>query len=112
MPDALAEKVLARIDAAEALYHRLILVAAPIGVGKTEALRQVAERTGAPLVNVNLDLSWRMLDLTGRERSLRLPALLDEVLGRDALPMTAHRRRIVDACDMREAFSRSCSASA
>ena len=84
MPDALAEKVLVRIDGAEALYHRLILVAAPSGAGKTEALRTVAERTGAPLVNLNLALSRRMLDLTGRERSLRLPDLLDEVVGRDA----------------------------
>ena len=84
MPDALAERVLARIDGAEALYHRLILVAAPSGAGKTEALRAVAESTGAPLVNLNLDLSRRMLDLTGRERSLRLPELLDEVVGRDA----------------------------
>ena len=54
MPDPLSEKVLARIDGAEALYHRLILVAAPSGAGKTEALRRVAESTGAPLVNLNL----------------------------------------------------------
>ena len=84
MPDALSEKVLARIDGAEALYHRLILVAAPSGAGKTEALRRVAESTRAPLVNLNLELSRRMLDLTGRERSLRLPDLLDEVVGREA----------------------------
>ena len=84
MPDALSEKVVACIDGAEALYHRLILVAAPSGAGKTEALRKVAESTRAPLVNVNLELSRRMLDLTERERSLRLPDLLDEVVGRDA----------------------------
>ena len=84
MADALADKVLAFIDGAEALYHRLILVAAPSGAGKTEALRQVAESTRVPLVNLNLELSRRMLDLTGRERSLRLRDLLDEVVGRDA----------------------------
>ena len=84
MPEALAERVLARIDGARALYHRLILVAAPSGAGKTEALRKVAESTGAPLVNLNLELSRRMLDLTGRERALRLPDLLDEAVGRDA----------------------------
>ena len=84
MPDALSESVLARIDGARALYHRLILVAAPSGAGKTEALRRVAESTGAPLVNLNLELSRRMLDLTGRERALRVPDLLDDVVGRDA----------------------------
>ena len=83
MPEALSEKVLARVDGAKALYHRLILVAAPSGSGKTEALREVAERTGSRLVNLNLELSRRMLDLTARERTLRLPDLLDEVVGRD-----------------------------
>ena len=89
MPDALSEKVLACIDGAEALYHRLILVAGPSGAGKTEALQRVAESVGAPHVNLNLELSRRMLDLTGRERSLRLPDLLDEVVGRDA-PHRSH----------------------
>ena len=83
MPESLSEKVLAGIDGAKALYHRLILVAAPSGAGKTEALRGVAARTGARLVNLNLELSRRMLDLTERERALRMPDLFDEVVGRD-----------------------------
>ncbi len=83
MSDGLSQKVLARIDGAGALYHRLILIAAPSGSGKTEALREVAESTGARLVNVNLELSRRMLELTERERALRLPDLLDEVVGRN-----------------------------
>ena len=47
-------------------------------------LRRVAASTGARLLNLNLELSRRMLELTGRERSFRLPDLLDEVVGRDA----------------------------
>ena len=83
MAEALFQKVLARIDGAKALYHRLILVAAPSGSGKTEALQEVAASTGAPIVNLNLELSRRMLDLTARERALRLPDLLNEVVGKD-----------------------------
>ena len=83
MPERLSEKVLARLDGAKMLYHRLILVTAPSGAGKTEALREVAASTGARLVNLNLELSRRMLGLTERERTLRLPDLLDEVVGRD-----------------------------
>ena len=41
------------------------------------------ERTGARLVNVNLELSRRLLELTERERALRLRDLLDEVVGRN-----------------------------
>ena len=84
MAEALSQKVLAGIDGVKALYHRLILVAAPGGAGKTEALREVAASTGARLVNLNLELSRRMLDLTERERALRLPDLLNEVVGKDA----------------------------
>ena len=84
MAEALSQKVLARIDGVKALYHRLIFVAAPGASGKSEALREVAASTGARLVNLNLELSRRMLDLTERERALRLPDLLNEVVGKDA----------------------------
>ena len=83
MAETLSQKVLARVDGAKALYHRLILLVAPSGSGKTEALREAAERAGARLVNLNLELSRRMLDLTERERVLRLPDLLNEVVGKD-----------------------------
>jgi hypothetical protein len=49
-------------------------------MGKTAALRDVHRRTGAPLVNVNLELSRRMLDLTERQRALQLPRLLSETV--------------------------------
>ena len=50
------------------------------GAGKTTALTYVKERIGAPLVNVNLELSRRMLELTGRRRALQLPRLLREIV--------------------------------
>jgi hypothetical protein len=55
----LVEQIIARIDQVTGLYHRLILVVAPSGGGKTNALRQVSERTGFPYINVNLELSRR-----------------------------------------------------
>jgi ABC-type hemin transport system ATPase subunit len=54
---------------------------APAGAGKTATLQNVHERTTAPLVNVNLELSRRMLDLTERQRALQLPRLLAEIVG-------------------------------
>jgi hypothetical protein len=82
MAEPLSEKVLVQIGKAEELYHRLVLVAAPSGSGKTAALRHVATRTGAPLLNVNLEISRRLLDLTERQRALELPKVLEEVVGR------------------------------
>ncbi len=80
MAEPLADQVVRKINQAAELYHRLMLVVAPARAGKTTALRKVQERVGAPLVNVNLDLSRRMLDLTERQRALQLPRLLREML--------------------------------
>ncbi|MBP8646528.1 MAG: BREX-3 system P-loop-containing protein BrxF [Syntrophobacteraceae bacterium] len=84
MAEPLADRVMKRIGQAAELYHRLIMLVAPAGSGKTAALQDVHERTMAPLVNVNLELSRRMLDLTERQRALQLPRLLAEIVGASA----------------------------
>ncbi len=79
MGEPLPDMIFRSISQAAELYHRLIVVVAPAGSGKTAALHQVHKRTDAPLVNVNLELSRRMLDLTERQRALQLPRLLSEL---------------------------------
>ncbi|HAP32294.1 MAG TPA: BREX-3 system P-loop-containing protein BrxF, partial [Firmicutes bacterium] len=81
MAEPLADRVMQSIDQAAGLYHRLVMLVAPAGTGKTAALQDVHARTAAPLVNVNLELSRRMLDLTSRQRALLLPRLLAEIVG-------------------------------
>ena len=78
--EPLADQILRKVKPAAELYHRLILVVAPAGAGKTTVLRDVRDRIGAPLVNVNLALSRRMLELTERQRSLQLQRLLEEII--------------------------------
>jgi hypothetical protein len=80
MAEPLADSVIRRIGQAAELYHRLVMLVAPAGAGKTAALQEVHERTAAPLVNVNLELSRRMLDLTERQRALQLPRRLAEIV--------------------------------
>jgi len=81
MKEYFSDIVLQRISEATALYCRLVLLVAKCGSGKTAVLQQVHERTGAPLVNMNLELSRRLLDLTDRQRILLLPKLLEEIAG-------------------------------
>ncbi len=81
MPEPLADQIVRKVKQASELYHQLMLVVALAGAGKTTALRDVRDRTGASLVNVNLELSRRMLELTERRRALRLPRLLREIVG-------------------------------
>jgi hypothetical protein len=82
MAEPLAEGVIRKIGQAAELHHRLVMLVAPAGAGKTAALLDVHQRTMAPLVNVNLELSRRMLDLTERQRALQLPRLLSEIVTR------------------------------
>ena len=76
----LSERVLEEIERARGLYHRLVLVVGPAGAGKTAALREAAGRAGAPVVNVNLELSRLLLELTERRRVLRVRPLLEEIV--------------------------------
>ncbi len=81
MSEPLTDQITRKVKQAAELYHRLLLVVAPAGAGKTTALRDVRDRTGAPLVNINLELSRKMLELTERQRALQLPHLLQEIVG-------------------------------
>jgi len=84
MAEPLSDKVMRRIGHAAELYHRLVMLVAPAGSGKTAALHDVHERTAAPLVKINLELSRHMLDLTERQRALQLPSILAEIIGASA----------------------------
>jgi hypothetical protein len=61
-------------------YHRLVLVVGPVGSGKTPLLKALCHRQDIPYVNVNLALSQRLLDLSSKERPLRVRRLLADVI--------------------------------
>ena len=84
MAEPLADQVIEKIGQAAFLYHRLVLLVTPPGGGKTSALQVVRDRMQAPLINVNLELSRLLLDLTERNRVLQLPGLLSNIL--DSFP--------------------------
>ena len=75
----LVDQIIGKVDQATQLYHRLLLVVGPAGAGKTTALRAVRDRLRVPLINVNLELSRRLLELTAFQRKLRLPTILDDI---------------------------------
>lgn len=68
------------IEQVASQYYRLvILVGAPTS-GKTTALQTVARNLGCQLLNVNLELSKKMLELTRTQRSRQVERLLKEVI--------------------------------
>jgi RNase adaptor protein for sRNA GlmZ degradation len=61
-------------------YFRLVILVGQPGSGKTSALQSLAHKVECQLVNVNLELSKRMLELTRTQRSRQVEHLLKEVI--------------------------------
>lgn len=70
-------------------YHRLLLVAGLHGVGKTRLLKELSRQEKIPYLNVNLELSQRLLELTTKERPLRVRRLLAQLIDSHPEPALA-----------------------
>ncbi|HOM97519.1 MAG TPA: BREX-3 system P-loop-containing protein BrxF, partial [Acetomicrobium sp.] len=49
------------------------------GSGKTNVIKEVSTLASVPLINLNLELSRQMLNLTERKRILQLPRVVSEI---------------------------------
>lgn len=95
MPEPTCEQVIGEIDRVAARYHRLVLVAPPAAA--SAALRAVAASTGAPVININLQIARRLLDRSAQERRLAFPDVMDDVLGRHEIVLLDHIEILFDA---------------
>src|SRR5437879_2053715 len=78
--EGLPDQILQQIVEAARLYHRLVLLVAPSGAGKSEVLQEVADQTGYERINVNLELSRRLLEVAERQRALNVDRLMGEIV--------------------------------
>ena len=75
-----ATKLEQAIEQVARQYYRLVFLAGAPGSGKTATLQFVSQTFGFPVVNVNLELSKRLLELTRMQRSRQIEKLLKEVI--------------------------------
>lgn len=80
MAPPLSHQVAEQVAKAGQLYHRLVILVGPPHSGKTSALRALHSECGWPLVNINLALSEKLLELTARQRALRVARLVDDLV--------------------------------
>jgi hypothetical protein len=75
----LLEKIFNFLPQVKDLYYRLILLVGPAGSGKTHLLKALSEKIFVPVINLNLELSERLLKIAELQRVLPLPDLLEEI---------------------------------
>ena len=80
MVDSVQNQIKKMIPTAEELYNKLVLVVGESGSGKTAVLLDAAKEHGGKVINLNLDLSFELLELTEKQRVLRLPGLIAAII--------------------------------
>jgi hypothetical protein len=83
------EEIEELLPALRGQYHRLLLIVGPIGSRKTPLLKALCHEKDIPYLNVNLALSRRLLDLTDKERPLRVRRLLAAVIDEQSADVVA-----------------------
>lgn len=68
------------IQQAASQYFRLVILAAPPRSGKTAVLREFSALQAFPFLNVNLELSRRLLEYSRAQRTRYVASLLREVI--------------------------------
>lgn len=83
------------LQATEGLYFRLVLLVGETGSGKTGVLREVAEKFGSSVINVNLALSGKLLELTAKQRPVRLPRIFAHIADEAQSPLVLDNLEIL-----------------
>jgi len=80
MKEHIVDLVIQYVPQVASQYNRLILVVTPPGGGKTTILLDIGKRLNAPIININLEISRRLLELTERQRLIDLQSILGEIV--------------------------------
>jgi hypothetical protein len=95
MTGAIHQTIKRSLLSAEYQYYRLVLLVGEAGSGKTSVLRDIAAEFATSVINVNLALSCELLELTVKQRTLRLPGILDQIAGRAQSPVVLDNLEIL-----------------
>jgi len=102
MAEPIHNKIKRSLQAAEGLYYRLVLLVGETGSGKTVVLRDMADDFGISLININLELSSKLLELTAKQRSLMLQKILDQIADKAQSPVVMDNLEILFDKDLKQ----------
>ena len=82
MDEPVQNQIIKILPTAKYLYNMLVLVVGENGSGKTTVLSDVAKEYSTQMINLNLTLSEALLELTIKQRVLRLPKLMSTIISK------------------------------
>lgn len=95
MAGQLQNRIKESLQASEGLYNRLVLLVGEAGSGKTGILQDVAGELNTSVVNVNLAISSQLLELTTKQRPLKLPRVLGQIVDNANSPVVLDNLEIL-----------------
>lgn len=102
MTEPIHVKAKQSLDAAKTLYYQFVLLIGGPGSGKTGVLHALADNCSTEVINVNLMLSARLLELTPRKRTLHVPEILQEVVETASPPVLLDNLEILFEKELRQ----------
>jgi hypothetical protein len=76
----LADLILKRLESMKSQFFRLLWIAGPTACGQNRILTRVSRQIDAPMLNVNLAVSRQLLELSEKQRPLRVSRILESAI--------------------------------
>ena len=76
----IADKVINLLTPVGNNFSKLLMLVGPAFSGKTQCLKEVSERINIPYVNIGVELSNKLIDLSVKQQVLRVSGLTKEIL--------------------------------
>ena len=73
-------KIIEEIQKSKNRYNRLILIVGPYNSGKTSLLRDIGRDLNNDVININLELSRLLLNMSKKERMFNAQKVLNEII--------------------------------
>lgn len=72
--------IIRKIEESKSQYYRLILIVGPANSGKTTLLQDIGREIGSEILNVNLELSKSLLELSHKQRMRKVAQCLSDII--------------------------------
>jgi len=76
----IVDHVLEKLGFVNRQFYRLLLIIGPSERGQENIVIQVSEKINAPVVNINLDVSRKLLELPEKQRPINAAKILDSII--------------------------------